>query len=84
MEQQQLFKHVETNSPVICKFLLVQENMHYLRRYMAQGAVEYAKELNGKGISIVLHLDHGDTLSYARTVLTWFFFSNIDMISSFL
>lgn len=29
-------------------------------RYMAQGAVEYAKEL-GKNIPIVLHLDHGDT-----------------------
>lgn len=31
-----------------------------LLRYMAQGAVEYAKELNnGKNIPIVLHLDHG-------------------------
>ena len=33
-----------------------------LLRYMAQGAVEYAKELtNGTGIPIALHLDHGDT-----------------------
>lgn len=31
-----------------------------LLRYMAQGAVEYAKELNsGKSIPIVVHLDHG-------------------------
>lgn len=34
-----------------------------LLRYMAQGAVEYSKELSkdGKGIPIVLNLDHGDT-----------------------
>ncbi len=32
-----------------------------LLRYMAQGAVQYAKEIskNGKAIPIVLHLDHG-------------------------
>jgi fructose-bisphosphate aldolase class II len=33
-----------------------------LLQYMAQGAVEYAKELGkGKNIPITLHLDHGDT-----------------------
>ncbi len=33
-----------------------------LLQYMAQGAVEYAKELGGgKNIPIALHLDHGDT-----------------------
>jgi len=34
-------------------------------RYMAQGAVEYAKEL-GYNIPIVLHLDHGDSFDLAR------------------
>ncbi|MBN2711267.1 MAG: class II fructose-1,6-bisphosphate aldolase [Planctomycetes bacterium] len=38
-----------------------------LLRYMAQGAVEYAKELNkGKNIPIVLHLDHGDTFELCK------------------
>ena len=33
-----------------------------LLRYLAQGAVEYAKELGkGRNIPIVLHLDHGDS-----------------------
>ena len=32
-----------------------------LLRYMAQGAVEYAKELGCKHPEIALHLDHGDT-----------------------
>ncbi len=33
-----------------------------LLRYMAQGAVEYAKELGkGRNIPIALHLDHGDS-----------------------
>ncbi|MDR3211879.1 MAG: class II fructose-1,6-bisphosphate aldolase [Planctomycetota bacterium] len=33
-----------------------------LLRYLAQGAVEYAKELGkGKNVPITLHLDHGDT-----------------------
>lgn len=38
-----------------------------LLRYMAQGAVEYAKELtNGTGIPIALHLDHGDTFELCK------------------
>ncbi|GBU08147.1 tagatose-bisphosphate aldolase [Bacteroidales bacterium] len=36
-----------------------------LLRYMAQGAVEYAKEL-GLNIPIVLHLDHGDTFELCK------------------
>jgi len=34
-------------------------------RYMAEGAVEYAKELGGK-IPIALHLDHGDTYELCK------------------
>ncbi|MDT8389995.1 MAG: class II fructose-bisphosphate aldolase [Lentisphaeria bacterium] len=38
-----------------------------LLRYMAQGAVEYAKELtDGVGIPIALHLDHGDTFELCK------------------
>ena len=40
-----------------------------LLRYMAQGAVEYAKELNGgKGIPITLHLDHGNSFELCKSV----------------
>ena len=35
---------------------------------MAQGAVEYAKEL-GKNIPIVLHLDHGDTFELCKSCI---------------
>ena len=35
-------------------------------RYMAQGAVEYAKEL-GCEIPIVLHLDHGDSFELCKS-----------------
>ncbi|MDD6209085.1 MAG: class II fructose-1,6-bisphosphate aldolase, partial [Bacteroidales bacterium] len=37
-----------------------------LLRYMAQGAVEYAKEL-GYAIPIVLHLDHGDSFELCKS-----------------
>jgi fructose-bisphosphate aldolase, class II len=37
-------------------------------RYMAQGAVEYAKEL-GYAIPIVLHLDHGDTFELCKSCI---------------
>ena len=37
-------------------------------RYMAQGAVEYAKEL-GKNIPIVLHLDHGDSFELCKSCI---------------
>jgi len=35
---------------------------------MAQGAVEYAKEL-GANIPIVLHLDHGDTFELCKSCI---------------
>ncbi len=37
-----------------------------LLRYMAQGAVEYAKELGWENPQIVLHLDHGDTFETCK------------------
>lgn len=52
----------ETESPVILQVSAGARKYanQTLLRYMAQGAVEYAKELNdGKNIPIVLHLDHG-------------------------
>lgn len=51
---------VETNSPVILQVSSGARKYanQTLLRYMAQGAVEYAKELGGN-IPIVLHLDHG-------------------------
>lgn len=64
MEQMQAIikAAVETKSPVI---LQVSKGARQyanatLLRYMAQGAVEYAKEL-GCSIPIALHLDHGDS-----------------------
>ena len=55
---------VEANSPVILQVSTGARKYanQTLLRYMAQGAVEYAKELNGgKGIPITLHLDHGNS-----------------------
>ena len=38
-----------------------------LLKFLAQGAVAYAKELGkGRGIPIVLHLDHGDSLDLCK------------------
>ena len=58
---------VETNSPVILQVSSGARKYanQTLLRYMAQGAVEYAKEL-GKNIPIVLHLDHGDTFELCK------------------
>ena len=63
MEQMQAIVQaaVETKSPVIMqvsKGARKYANPTILR-YMAQGAVEYAKELGCKKPQIVLHLDHG-------------------------
>lgn len=64
MEQMQAIVQacVETSSPVIMQVSSGARKYANptILRYMAQGAVEYAKEL-GKNIPIVLHLDHGDT-----------------------
>ncbi len=54
----------ETQSPVILQVSSGARKYanQTLLQYMAQGAVEYAKELGkGKNIPITLHLDHGDT-----------------------
>ena len=52
---------VETSSPVILQVSSGARKYanQTLLRYMAQGAVEYAKEL-GKNNPIVLNLDHGN------------------------
>ena len=45
-----------------------------LLRYMAQGAVEYAREL-GCEIPIVLHLDHGDSFELCKSCIEYGFSS---------
>jgi fructose-bisphosphate aldolase, class II len=58
---------VETKSPVILQVSSGARKYANatLLRYMAQGAVAYAKEL-GYEIPIVLHLDHGDTFELCK------------------
>lgn len=58
---------VATKSPVILQVSSGARKYanQTLLRYMAQGAVEYAKEL-GYAIPIVLHLDHGDSLELCK------------------
>ncbi len=58
---------VETSSPVILQVSAGARNYanQTLLRYMAEGAVQYAKEL-GKEIPITLHLDHGDTFELCQ------------------
>lgn len=54
----------EVQSPVMLQVSKGARNYanETLLRYMAQGVVEYARELgNGRGIPIALHLDHGDS-----------------------
>lgn len=61
---------VETKSPVILQVSSGARKYanQTLLRYMAQGAVEYAKEL-GLNIPIVLHLDHGDSLELCKSCI---------------
>ncbi len=61
---------VEASSPVILQVSSGARKYanQTLLRYMAQGAVEYAKEL-GKNIPIVLHLDHGDTFELCKSCI---------------
>ena len=40
-----------------------------LLRYMAEGAVEYAKELGCKHPEIVIHLDHGDSFETCKSCI---------------
>ncbi|VBB47408.1 Fructose-bisphosphate aldolase [uncultured Paludibacter sp.] len=58
---------VETKSPVILQVSSGARKYanQTLLRYMAQGAVQYAKEL-GYEIPIVLHLDHGDSFELCK------------------
>ncbi len=69
MEQMQAIIQacVETSSPVILQVSAGARKYanQTLLRYMAQGAVEYAKEL-GKNIPIVLHLDHGNSFELCK------------------
>ncbi len=59
---------VETKSPVIMQVSKGARNYANgtILRYMAQGAVEYAKELGCEKPQIVLHLDHGDTFELCK------------------
>jgi fructose-bisphosphate aldolase, class II len=61
---------VETKSPVILQVSSGARKYanQTLLRYLAQGAVEYAKEL-GCSIPIVLHLDHGDTFELCKSCI---------------
>ncbi|MDR2947659.1 MAG: class II fructose-bisphosphate aldolase [Dysgonomonas sp.] len=61
----------ETKSPVI---LQVSKGAReyanpILLRYMAQGAVAYAKSLGWENPQIVLHLDHGDTFETCKSCI---------------
>lgn len=79
MEQMQAIIQaaVETKSPVI---LQVSKGARQyanatLLRYMAQGAVEYAKELGCPNPQIVLHLDHGDSFETCKSCIDYGFSS---------
>ena len=78
MEQMQAIVQacVEENSPVILQVSSGARKYanQTILRYIAQGAVEYAKEL-GKNIPIVLHLDHGDTLELCKSCIEYGFSS---------
>ncbi len=64
---------VETESPVILQVSKGAREYanQTLLRYMAQGAVEYAKELreDGKAIPITLHLDHGGDFEICKACI---------------
>ncbi len=72
MEQMQaiISACVEAGSPVILQVSRGARKYanQTLLRYMAQGAVEYAKEL-GKNIPIALHLDHGNSFELCKSCI---------------
>ncbi len=78
MEQMQAIIQacVETKSPVILQVSSGARKYanQTLLRYMAQGAVQFAKEL-GCEIPIALHLDHGDTLELCKSCVDYGFSS---------
>jgi fructose-bisphosphate aldolase class II len=59
----------ETKSPVIIQVSKGARNYanQTLLRYMAEGAVEYAKELGWEKPQIALHLDHGDSFEVCKS-----------------
>ena len=79
MEQLQaiIMAAAETKSPVILqvsKGARAYANQTLLR-YMAQGAVEYAKELGWEKPQICLHLDHGDSFETCKSCVDFGFSS---------
>jgi len=73
MEQMQAIIQaaVETNSPVILQVSSGARKYanQTILRYMAEGAVEYAKELGCENPQIVLHLDHGDSFELCKSCI---------------
>ncbi len=73
MEQMQAIIQaaVEAKSPVILQVSSGARKYanQTLLRFMAQGAVEYAKELGCAHPEIVLHLDHGDTFELCKSCI---------------
>ena len=73
MEQLQaiIMAAVETKSPVILQISKGARNYanQTLLRYMAEGAVAYAKELGCEHPEIVLHLDHGDSFELCKNCI---------------
>ncbi|MBO7523030.1 MAG: class II fructose-bisphosphate aldolase, partial [Bacteroidales bacterium] len=71
MEQLQaiIMASAETKSPVILQVSKGARNYanQTLLRYMAEGAVAYAKELGWENPQIVLHLDHGDSFELCKS-----------------
>jgi fructose-bisphosphate aldolase class II len=67
---------VDTKSPVILQVSSGARKYanQTLLRFLAQGAVQYAKEL-GYSIPIVLHLDHGDTFELCKSCIEYGFSS---------
>ena len=67
----------ELRSPVILQVSKGARNYanQTLLRYMAQGAVEYAKELGWENPQIVLHLDHGDSFELCKSCVDFGFSS---------
>ena len=79
MEQLQaiIMAAAETKSPVILQVSKGARNYanQTLLRYMAEGAVAYAKELGWEHPQIVLHLDHGDSFETCKSCVDFGFSS---------
>ena len=79
MEQMQAIVSAcaETKSPVILQVSSGARKYanQTLLRYMAQGAVEYAKELGWEKPQICLHLDYGDTFELCKSCVAMGFSS---------